>query len=134
MYVKCYNYIMNYCKKFDLNIRELDKLLPIRYSLPKTHKTSIGASFIVDSKDCSTKSLTDTIYKIFKIIFDTVESYHNKSFFYSGCKKFWVVQNSFLIVTKLSKTNVKKNAASISIFNFNTLYTNIPHKLLVKVL
>ena len=46
---------MNYCKKFDLNITELDKPLPIMYWLPKMHKTSIGARFIIASKNCSTK-------------------------------------------------------------------------------
>ena len=29
------------CKKFDLNIKELDKLIPIMYLLPKIHKTPV---------------------------------------------------------------------------------------------
>ena len=37
---------INYCKKFDLNITELDKLLPILYWLLKIHKTPIGARFL----------------------------------------------------------------------------------------
>ena len=28
--------------------------------------------------------------KIFKMIFNTVESFHDKNFFYSGCKKLWI--------------------------------------------
>ena len=47
---------------------------------------------------------------------------------------FWVVQNSFPIVTKLNKVNVKKKAKSISTFDFSTLCTTIPHKLFLKVL
>ena len=68
------------------------------------------------------------------MVFNTVESFHNKSFFYSGCKKFWVVQNYFPIGTNLNKINVKKKAKSISTFDFSTLHTTILHKLLLKAL
>ena len=68
------------------------------------------------------------------MVFNAVESFHNISFFYSGCKKFWVVQNYFPIGTKLNKINVKKKVRSISTFDFSTLHTTILHKLLLKVL
>ena len=67
-------------------------------------------SFIVAPKNCSTKAPSDTIFKIFKTIFNTVESFYNKNFFYSGCKKIWVVKNDFPIVTKLDKINIKTKA------------------------
>ena len=47
---------------------------------------------------------------------------------------FCVVENTFLIATKLSKVNTKKKAESISTFDFTTLYSTIPHDLLIKVL
>ena len=78
--------------------------------------------------------LKDTIPKTFKMVFNIVESFRNKRSFYSGCKKFWVVQNSFSIVTKLNKNNVKKTAKSISFFDFSKLYTTIPYKFLLKML
>ena len=104
------------------------------YWLPKIHKTPVGVRFIVASYYCSSNPLSDTISKIFLMVINTVESSHNKSFFYSGCKKFWVLQNSFPIGTKLKKINVKKKTKSIPTFDFNTLYTTILHKLLLKVL
>ena len=75
-------------KTFDLDITELDKSLPIMHWLPKMHKTPVGARFIVASHSCSTNPLCDTISKIFIMVFNTVESFHNKSVYYSGCKKF----------------------------------------------
>ena len=48
---------IKYCKKFGLKIIEQDKTLLIMYWLPKMHKTSIDARFIVASKSCSTKPL-----------------------------------------------------------------------------
>ena len=66
------------CKKFDLNITELDKSLPIMYWLPKIHKTLVGVRFIVVSYYCITNPLSD---KISKMIFNTVESFHKKVYF-----------------------------------------------------
>ena len=86
------------------------------------------------SNYCSTKPVFETISKILKIIFNAVESFHNKSLFYSGYKKFWVAQNYFPIATKLNTFSVKKKAKSISTFDFSTLYTTIPYKLLLNVL
>ena len=58
----------NYCKKFKLNITELDKSLPIMYWLPKMHKTAICPRRFVALKNWSTKLLSDTLSKIFKMI------------------------------------------------------------------
>ena len=72
---------INYCKKFDLNTEKIDQSLTIMYGLPKIHKTPFGNRFIVTLKSCATKPLSDAISRIFKMIFNTVESFHNKSFF-----------------------------------------------------
>ena len=69
---------ISYCKTFDMNIKELDKSLPITYWLPKIHKTPVSARFAVASYYCSTSPLSDTISKIFKMIFDTVKGFHKK--------------------------------------------------------
>ena len=103
------------------------------YWLPKMHKTPAGARLIVASYYCILP-LSDTISKIFIMVFNTVESFHNKSFFYSACKKFWLCKNYFPIGAKLNKINVKKKAKYISTFDFSTLHTTILHKLLLKVL
>ena len=61
-----------------------------------------------------------------------MESVHSRSQFYSNFKQFWVAQNSFPIVEKLTKINHKNNAKIVSILNFCTLYTTIPHNILIK--
>ena len=98
------------------------------------YKTSLGTKFIVASNYCNTKLLSDTTPKLFKMIFNALESFHNQRFCHSGCEKFWVVQNAFPIATKLNKINVKKKTKSISAYEFSILYTTIPDKLLLKVL
>ena len=44
---------------FDLNVRELDKTFSLMSWLGQMHKTSIGARFMVTSKKCSAKPLSD---------------------------------------------------------------------------
>ena len=73
------------------------------------YMTSVGVRFTVASYYCSTDPLSDTIFKIFKMTFYTVETFHEESFFYLDCKKFCVVQNFFPIATMLHKINDKKN-------------------------
>ena len=85
------------------------------YWLPKMNKTSFGTRFTVASKKYSARSPSVAISKICKMVFNTIDSFHNKSFFHSGCKKFWVVENSFLIVIKLHKISVKTKAKSIEL-------------------
>ena len=71
-------------------------------------KTPIGARFIVASKNKSTTQSHPLIqYPNFQNDFyNQIEGFHNKSFFYSSFKDFWVVQNYFPIVTKINKINV----------------------------
>ena len=61
------------------------------------------------------------------MIYSHVESFHNKTRFYSNFKKFWVLQNFFPTVEKISKINCKNKAKTISTFDFNTLPTFISH-------
>ena len=70
--------------------------------------------------------------KISKWFLTLQKVFIKKGFFYLGCKKFWVVQNSFPIATMLNKINVKKK--SISTFECSTFYTTTLDKLLIKVL
>ena len=71
---------------------------------------------------------------IFKIIFDTIKKFHDKNLFYSRLNKFWVVENSFPVTEKLNKINAKHNTKCISTFDFSTLYSKIPHNLLLETL
>ena len=125
---------LKFLHKFDLKISDDQKGLPMMYFIPKMHKNPIGFRFIIASKKCSTKPLTEIISRIFKLLFASVENFYKKSKFYSRLNKFWVVQNSFPVTQKLDKMNNTNNAKCISTFDFSTLYTKIPHDLLIIVL
>ena len=104
------------------------------YWMPKMHKNPIGSRFIVASKVCSTKKLSTAISKVFKLFFNQVRNFHDKSRFYSSYNKFWVVDNSSSLLSKITQCNIKKNAKSVATFDLATLYTKIPHDKLIETL
>ena len=77
-----------FLQKFDLKITDQKKCLPIMYWIPKMHKNPVGCRFIIASKRCSTKPLTEVVSKIFKLLFSSVENFYKKSCFYSRLNKF----------------------------------------------
>ena len=74
------------------------------------------------------------LYNCFKMVFNHVEHFHDKRRFYCSFKKFWVVENSPPISNTLNKTNAKKKTKTNETFEFRTLYTTIPHNLLINVI
>lgn len=108
--------------------------LPQIYWMPKMHYNPCRKRFIIASSRCSTKPLSKIVSKVFKHIFNQIQSYHNKCIFYKNYKKFWVLQNSFPLLQKLDEINQKKKAKEISTFDFSTLYTKLPHDDLIRVL
>ena len=108
-----------------------EKVLPIMYWIPKMHKNPMGHRFIVASKVCCTKKVSKSVSNVFKLIFGQVESFHRKAKFNSNYQKFWVLQNVDPVIDILKKINKRKNAKSISTYDFSTLYTKIPHSDLI---
>lgn len=85
------------------------------------HKTPISSRFVVPFKACSTKSLSNIVSKISKMICNHVEN------FYSKCrhnfKKIWILQNAFSITNALNKITAERRAKKNLTFYFVTLYT-----------
>ena len=71
-------------EKYRLKVNSENEDLPCIYWLPKMHKYPIGHRFIIASKKCSMKPLSKNISSIFKVFYNLIESYHNKSKFFSG--------------------------------------------------
>ena len=115
------------CEKFGISLEERLKTLPFMYWIPKMHYNPPRARFIIASSTCSTKPLSKITSSIFKHIFNQVRNFHLKSRFYKNYNRFWVIENSFPIIDKLTRINDKKNAKDISTYDFSTLYTKLQH-------
>ena len=114
--------------------KEDNHCLPRMYWLPKMHKNPTKARFIVAAPKCSVKPLSKTVTSVFKLFFKQIESYNNKSKFFSGVNTFWVIQNNKPVTDAIKNLNKRNRARSISTFDFSTLYTKIPHDKLIFVL
>ena len=125
---------VTYSQKLGFKITNNEKELPIMYWTPKFHKKPYGTRFIVASKQCSTKQLSKSVSSAFKLMYNQIENFHKKSKFLQNYNKFWVLQNSDPIIATLDSINKRKNAKSITTYDFSTLYTKLPHDKLIEKL
>ena len=98
------------------------------------HKNPIGARFIIASKNSSNKPISKAITKVFKLFYNQIENFNDKSRFYSSYNLFWITQNTTSITEMLDKINKQKEAKSIATYDFSTLFTNIRHDDLINQL
>ena len=119
--------------KLGVALDEPSQTLPQIYWMPKMHYSPCKKRFIIASSRCSTKPISKIVSKIFKHIFNQIQSFHEKSYFYKNYNRFWVLQNSFPLLKTLDEINVKRKAREISTFDFSTLYTKLPHDDLIRV-
>ena len=87
-----------YTKRLGFKILEKEKALPIMYSIPKMHKNPTGVRFITASKIYSTKQISKYVSNDFKLVYPQIENLE----FLSNYNKFWVLQNSDLIIQPLN--------------------------------
>ena len=95
------------------------------YWLPKMHKKPSKHRFIAALACCSTKELSSTLTKAFKLI----DKYHahvaHTAFHSCGINSYWIVGNSSKVHQMIKKSNEQKNVENIATYDFSTLYTNM---------
>jgi hypothetical protein len=119
---------------FGLTVEEEIRFIPVLYLSPKFHKNPIASRAIIASKTSSLKPLLKDLTCIFKLFQKQVESFNDKNRVWTGVSGFWVIQNSKPLIDRIDKINSRNKAKSIMTFDFTTLYTKIPHNLLILAL
>ena len=87
-----------------------------------------------DILDNFNKQPSKHVTSAFKLCYSQIDSYDKKTYYFSGAKTFWVIQNNSLPLECINQINKRKNAKQISKFDFSTLYTKIPHDKLLDIL
>jgi len=123
---------IGYSEHLNLKVADKHKDLPMMYWMPKMHKSPVGTRFIIASKHCSSKPISKSVSNAFNLISKQVENFHKKSKFLSNYNKFWVLKNADPIIKAINKINGKKRAKNIDTYDFSTLYTKIPHHILIQ--
>ena len=98
---------------FGLKNDEEFNCLPCIYWLPKMHKIPSGARFIIAGRKCINKQLSKHVTSAFKLCYSQIDAYHKKTYYFSGAKTFWVIQNNSLPLECINKISKRKNAKQI---------------------
>ena len=104
------------------------------YWMPKMHKNTLKARFIITSPKSSRKPLARNVTSIFRLFFRQIQTYNGKCSFFTGVNTFWVVQNNKPVIDAMNGLIKRRKATSVSTFDFPTLYTKLPHDKLLMVL
>ena len=104
--------------------------IPLIYCLPKLHKTPVKFRFITGASNSTIKPLSIELKNIFTFIKTHFQRYvksvkaRNKNFI-----EYWSIDD-INISTKL--TNIKMNNLKLFSADFTNMFTNLPHKIIIK--
>ena len=118
--------------RHDLRVHDKMQQLPAFYWLPKMHKNPIGSRFIAASSACTTKPLSQLLTVCLKAVTNHFKEYCEGIFRRTRVNCFWIIDNSIQVLKQLEKLNKARRADHFDSFDFSTLYTNIPHDLLLQ--
>ena len=105
--------------------------LPYLYWIPKMHKKPITKQrYIAASGSCTTKPISQMLTKVLSLIDKNLKIYSSRIFRKCGVNPYWIISNSTEVFKCASKYNQKLNCKNMRTYDFSTLYTKIPHKLL----
>ena len=114
--------------KFGVFVDEDHSKLTTLYWLSKLHKRPYKSRFIVNSSSCTTPELSIILTACLTVIKNHVIKYCETFFERNGKYLFWSVKISGEILNKLKSKGFL--ASSVSIYDFSTLYTTLPHNLI----
>ena len=122
------HHIFQNATRFGVSVDEDQDRLPTFYWLPKLHKQPYKSRFIADSSSCTTTELSKLLASCLTTIKDHVIKYCEIVYERSGKNLFWSIKNSCEVINKLKSRGIR--AASLSTYNFSTLYTTLSHILI----
>ena len=79
---------------------------------------------------CITKDLSCLLTKVLTTVKDGLIRYNNTKTSRNGVNSMWTVKNSTSLLSSLDQLDVR-TATSVQTYDFSTLYTSIPHNLLM---
>ena len=96
--------------------------------LPKLHKRQYKARFIANSSSCTTTELSKLLTSCLTAIKKHLIKYCETVYERSGKNLLWSIKNSGEVLNKLVSRGFC--VASMSTYDFSTLYTALPHNLI----
>ena len=119
----------NFVNSVGLEMPEEDKNLPYLYWTPKPRKTPFKHRFTTGYSKRTTKDLSCLLTKLLSTIKDGLIRYCATKTSRNGVNSIWILKNSTCLLSSLDQLDVR-TATSVQTYDFSTLYTSVPHKLL----
>ena len=98
------------------------------YWLPKLHKRQYKTCFIANPSLCTTTELYKLLTSCLTSVKNHLIKYYDTCYERDGINRFWSINNSNKVLTKLKSKGFK--VTILSTYNFSTLYTTLPHHLI----
>ena len=114
-------------KEFHIKIGNDNKSLPFLYWLPKFHKKVVGFRYITAGTNCSTKSLSICVGKGLQRCMGTVRQQSNYNNYFKEMNDYFVIDKTATVSEFLLTNNFLNSRKKVSSYDFETLYTHIPH-------
>ena len=102
-------------------------MIPYLYWLPKFHKQVVGFRYITNGTKCTTKSLSVNIGITLKSCIKVIRNQSNYDNFYKDVNDYYIIEKTQTVSDFLDSNNHRRNKRNISSYDFQTLYTHIPH-------
>ena len=75
-------------------VPEDEDKLPFIYSTAKQHKDPVAQRFIVSGKRCTTKQLSRTLLKVFRLVSKTLRTHCRYKCKFLNTKAYWIIDNA----------------------------------------
>ena len=116
--------------KYGVQLDTSECKVPTMYWLPKLHKRPYKQRFISNSCSSTTTILSKLLTSCLATIKEQTVKLSEKVFERSQKNIFWSIKNSNDVLQRLKTLN--NQARSISCYDFSTLYTSLPHNLIIE--
>jgi hypothetical protein len=121
---------------FKINLRRVNNgncSIPLIHAIPKMHKSPIKMRFITGAKNSSIKCLAILLKDILSFFHNHFQNYCLVSQQRNNTFSLWSIKNSASLVKSISNKNVG-NKYSLYSGDFASLFTNLPHSIVIKEL
>ena len=108
---------------FGMKLLDINHYIPLLYLTPKQHKCPYKFRFIAGASKCYNKQLAIELSLALKCIKNHFKNYCKVIQKRTGISYYWSIDNSHEFINKIADI---KTAHSIKMFDFSTLYTNLP--------
>ncbi len=118
-----------FAKKLAVSLKNEDLILPKLFAIPKMHKNPLKFRFIARAKHSSMKSISCKLAKILTFCKRHFENYCNAISQNTGRHLRWSISSSSSAINMFQNIG---NVTSLITVDFSTLYTSLPHAVILQ--